>query len=225
MAAGGRDPARDRAIQNFSESTDRIRQDLYYCDVSFTQRSTRELRANVHAASYVYAAAAIERFVNDLLVAVINEISAALITLNKLRLSLFALLETPRFESLKQVRGLKMWQKRGEVFASLELQTSCLLSEEHLPLDGRTIRREHLETIWAIFGLTGLPAPSPLHEVALSSLADARNKVAHGEERASVVAGQTSITDTLKLLDRLDEIALHLWDKFTDYLTAKEYMR
>ena len=218
-------PGLNAAIQAFDDSVGRVRQDLYYCDVSFAHARTRELRSSIHAAAYVYSSAALERFVNDLLVATINEISAATISLSKLKLSLFSILQAPHFESLQQVRGLKMWHKRAEVFSAIDHGASCLLSEEFLPLDGRTIRKDHLETIWKIFDLPGPSVPSPLHTVALNSLADARNRVTHGEEQPSVVAGENSITDTLKLLDKVYDIALHLWDTFVNYLSVKGYMR
>jgi hypothetical protein len=99
------------------------------------------------------------------------------------------------------------------------------MSIEYIPLDGRTIRLDHLETIWEVFGLPGNSIPSPLHALALRDLADARNKVAHGEERASTVAGGKSVTDTLRLYGKVEEVITHFWDAATDYLSKQGYKR
>jgi hypothetical protein len=59
-------PLLDRELFTFSERADRVRQDLYYCDTTISA-TTRTLRQNVHAASYVYLAAALEAYVKQTL--------------------------------------------------------------------------------------------------------------------------------------------------------------
>jgi len=61
-----------------------------------------------------------------------------------------------------------------------------------------------------VFGLGGDPFPGPNHRLALNSLANNRNAVAHGEEKPSTVAGRSSIRDTLMLLDRIEQIVIHM---------------
>lgn len=218
-------PSLDSPVSDFSETLSKVRQDLYYCDSNFKQPRTKDLRANIHAASYVYVAAAMEKCVGSILVAVIGEISSASISLNDLKVSLFALVESSNFESLQQVRGLKMWKKREEIFSRLHQVSACSLSDAYIPLDGRTIRGDHLETIWQIFKFPGNPVPTPIHSMALRDLADARNRVAHGEEKASSVAGEKSITDTLKMYTKIEEVVINLWNCSTQYLTDRDYLR
>ncbi|MFE0272002.1 MAE_28990/MAE_18760 family HEPN-like nuclease [Streptomyces sp. NPDC058992] len=215
----------DAAVVEFADSLNEVRQNLYYCDANFRQARLKDVRSNIHAASYVYVAAAVEKFINSALSAVIDEINSASIHYCDLRISLFAMIESNRLESLQQVRGLKMWKRRREVFSSLHEPSACQMSIEDLPLDGRTIRLDHLETIWEVFGFPGSSIPSPLHALALRDLADARNKIAHGEERASVVAGGKSITDTLRLYGKVEEVITHFWDASTDYLSSQSYRR
>ncbi|QKW01026.1 MAE_28990/MAE_18760 family HEPN-like nuclease [Streptomyces sp. NA02536] len=215
----------DAAVVAFGDSLNEVRQNLYYCDANFRQARLKDVRSNIHAASYVYVAAAVEKCINAALTAVIDEVNAASIPHCDLRVSLFAMIESNRLESLQQVRGLKMWKRRQEVFSNLYDSSPCQMSIEYLPLDGRTIRLDHLETIWEVFGFPGSSIPSPLHALALRDLADARNKVAHGEEKASTVAGNKSVTDTLKLFGRVEEVITHFWDAATDYLANQSYRR
>ncbi len=186
----------DRPVATYSQSADRVRQDLYYCDVNFARRSTRELRAALHAASYVYLAAALERAVTDLVAGLVTEINGAVASVSDLRLSLIALVVAPQLDSLQEVRGLKMWNQRSAVFKAVDAGAPCVLSDAVLPLDGRTIRADHFATIWSVFGFDGPSLPSPLHGLALRTLANNRNDVAPGEETPMAVAGRASVQDT-----------------------------
>jgi|ERR1022692_282375 hypothetical protein len=215
----------DQAVLEFSARLDTVRQDLYYCDVNFTKGRQRELGRNVRAAAYVYVAAAVERVTADLLVATLAEISAATVELRKLRLSLVALIQAPLLDSLQDIRGMKMWLKRAEVFAATDNQATCVFDALCLPLDGRTLRPDHLEVIWTVFGFSTPPVPDPVSRLALNDLANTRNIVAHGEESPSRVAGQRSATDMLKLIERIENIVIHMWSTITEYLTKKEYLR
>lgn len=179
----------------------------------------------VHASSSVHLAAALERVTTDLVGGLLQEINARVSSLRELRLSLLALANAPKLDSLQEVRGLKMWNQRSDVFSSAGATSPCVLSDAILPLDGRTIRPEHFETIWHVFGLDGHPLPGPVHALALRTLANNRNAVAHGEEEPSVVAGRTSVDDTLRLLNRIEDVVTHLWDAGTDYLAAQNYRR
>jgi hypothetical protein len=218
-------PRLDQAVLEFSARLDTVRQDLYYCDVNFAKGKQRELGRNVRAAAYVYVCAAIERVTSDLLVATLAEISAATVEIRKVKLSLVALTQAPLFDSLQDVRGLKMWLKRVEMLDATNDQLSCTFDALCLPLDGRTIRPQHLEVIWTVFGFSTPPVPTSVSRLALNDLADARNSIAHGEDSPSRVAGQRSVTDMLKLIDRIEDIVIHMWSTISDYLTKKEYLR
>lgn len=218
-------PQVDQAVLEFSARLDSIRQDLYYCDVNFAKGKAREVGRNVRAAAYVYTAAAVENVVSELLTATLSEITSAAVELRKIRLSLLALAQAPHFDSLQQLRGLKMWARRSQVFGDIDSMSTCAFDCSNLPLDGRTIRPEHLETIWAIFGFTAPAVPDPLGRLALNELANARNSVAHGEGKPSEIGGQTSVTDMLRLLDRIESVVINMWTSVNGYLSNRSYLR
>ena len=214
-------PMQDKALRPTPRSTTHYN----VTSATFLRKATRELRADVHASSYVHPAAALEQLVGNMLTAVVNEINVCVGTLADLRLSLFAMAQAGPLDSLQDVRGLKMWGRRTEVFGKIASSDTCLLNPAQLPLDGRSIRPEHLDTIWQVLGLGGDPFPGPIHRLALNSLANNRNAVAHGEEKPSTVADRSSIPDTLMLLDRIEQVVIHMWEATTAYLSAATYRR
>lgn len=218
--------ALDAALQHASARLDRARQNLYYCDVTFLQRGNQQaLRHDVHAGTYIYVAAAVEAYVSEAMQALVNEINAYEVEFRNLRLCLFAIARGSHLNSLQDVRGLKMFTRRADVFSDIASQTVSKLEVAHIPGDGGTIRPSHLDTLWHVFGLPGNSTPGPRHRLALTDLADNRNLVAHGEGDASHVAGSKSIEDVLKLIERIEESILHVYYGVSNYLDNGFYLR
>ena len=217
--------ALDRSLTVFSERLDRIRQDLYYCDALALHPGRRDVATGIEAGTYIWLAAALEAVVNDLLSATLNEINVQRLPLRDTRLSLFALTRAPEHDSLQQVRGLKMWQRRAEIHVSIESAQPCVLALDRLPLDGRTIRPQHLETVWAVFGFSGDPTRSSLHRLALNDLAAARNELAHGGEQVGAVAGRKTRQELLRLVELVEDLALNLWEVCEHYIDTQGFKR
>jgi hypothetical protein len=218
-------PALDSALSRSGAQMDRLRQSLYYCDVNFSQKATRQLRMDVHATSYVLGAAAVEAYIGAMLGAVVDEVNSQNLSICDLRLSLFAIVHGPHLDSLQDIRGLKMWNRRVGIFEGMGSTGTCQIDPTHLPLDGRTIRPVHLDTIWDVMGFQATMRPGPLHRLALTNLADNRNLVAHGSEDTAAVAGRQSVSDTLRSMERIEELLLQLHYAATDYLDRRAYLR
>lgn len=217
--------ALDGALERMAASIDRARQSLYYCDVDFARKTRRDMHNDVHAGIYVYVAAGLERYVADSLHAVVDEINGEQLKWKQLRYSILAIACGGDFDALQQVRGLKMWDRRAELLTRNQSSDTCTVSAAHLPVDGGTVRPDHLDTFWKVLGLEGDPAPGPIHRLALADLADSRNAVAHGEKTPLEVAGHKSVMDTLRLLERIEEIVLHVHYGLVDYLRKQGYKR
>jgi len=218
-------PQIDATVLPFSSQLDAIRQDLYYCDVNFARGRMRDIGRGMRAAAYVYLAAALERVVADLLTATLDEVTATSVELKKVRLSLFSLIQAPHFDSLQQIRGLKMWTRRSQVFISTDAETPCIFDAALLPLDGRTIRPEHIDVIWEVFGFSTPAFPSIVSRLALTELADTRNSIAHGEDIPARIGGQKSVSEMLSLIDRIETVVISIWTAATHYIANKEYLR
>lgn len=218
-------PGLDNALLSFGASVDEVRQQLYYCDVNFLRKETRFLKQSIRASVYVYLAVALEAQVYSTTESLSAEVSAAALNLADLRFSLFAISSSPEFNALSEVRGLKNWSRRCQVLEAIDSGDRVQLDGMHLPLDGRTIRPEHLQSVWRVFGLPGSPLPGPFHALALRDLANSRNDVAHGNEPLAVVAGRKSPADMLRLVGRIEEIGLNLFSSATEYLDRALYRR
>lgn len=215
----------DAALLAFGVRVDDVRQQLYYCDVNFKRKDTRFLRQSIRANVYVHLAAAVEVLTYSTAEALAAEVTASVQSSANLRLSLFAISSGHRFNALGDVKGLKNWAQRCDVLESINSSDPVRLDGTHLPLDGRTIRPEHLQSVWRVFGLPNSPLPGPIHALALRDLADARNDVAHGNEPLSAVAGRKSPGDMLKMVGRVEEIGLNVFSSATEYLARTMYLR
>ena len=173
----------------------------------------------------MYVAAAVEAYITDSLAALVAEINACSVLHQHLRLSLFAIAQGSHLSALQDVRGLKMWTRRCDIFTDVNTTTIAKLDSAHLPLDGGTIRPSHMDAIWKVIGFAGNSTPGPRHRLALTDLADNRNAVAHGEEDAAVVAGRKGVPDLLLLLERVEECILHVHYEMTSYLDGSAYLR
>lgn len=218
-------PPLDRALTDLGDKNDRCRQDLYYCDVSFMRPERRALRQDIQASVYVLLGAAIEAFTRTIVNTVVDEITSQALKYSDLAFNLLAISIGGPFLALQDVRGLKMWRKRIELLSHAESQQVAALPNDFVPLDGKTIRPDHYEVIWLVFGFDGLSLPDPRTGLALKMIADYRNLVAHGEEGTATVAGLQPVDAVLRLIDQVDSLAVHVYDAAVDYLDNRRYLR
>ncbi|MBX7450103.1 hypothetical protein GR927_19120 [Mycolicibacterium sp. 3033] len=218
-------PSLDRALTDLGNKADRCRQDLYYCDVTLSRPERRALKQDVQASTYVLLGAAIEQFTRSLVNAVMDEISAQAIPHSDLALNLLAISIGGPFLALQDVRGLKMWRKRIELLEHAESQQVATLPNDHMPLDGKTIRPDHYDVIWLVFGFAGPSLPDPRTGLALKMIADYRNLVAHGDEDTATVAGLLPVDAVLRLIDQIDGLGVHVYDAAVDFLDNRRYLR
>lgn len=205
----------------------RIRSDIAHADASLISSSSpvQERGAAVRASAYVWLAALLERVVRDALQATLQEISLLAVPLHDLRLSLFSLLCDAEFTSIVDRSRSHSWEQKIAVLSRTSEATPALLARNVLPLDGRTIRAEHFDTIWLVLGLGAPSVPSPLHRIALKDLADGRNEIAHGHMDPVMFGRAKATSDVLRIATRVDEVILHLLTSLDAYVDRKMYVR
>jgi hypothetical protein len=93
------------------------------------------------------------------------------------------------------------------------------------PLDGRTIKPTHLESIWAVYDLPGNPMPTSLHAFALRDLCDGRNTVAHGNTDPVTFGRSKAYNDVLRRISQIEDIAVHIAVTGVNYLESQGYLR
>lgn len=215
------------ALNNAASELDRVRNDLYYVDSSKIHYSSivRDRSAGMIASSYVWMAAIMEAFLKSSLESLVSEINTTAIPYSQLKMRLFALACAPEFASLQDIRGLNMWNRRVDLLNRLAETATATLSLKALPIDGRTIRPEHLDTVWNVFEIPGNSTPGPRHRIALTDLADGRNSVAHGETDP-IRFGRSKVTsDVLRTVNYIEDIVIHTSDALSNYLKNRQYLR
>lgn len=205
----------------------RIRLDLAYADATAlsSQMEARERSATIRAHAYVWLAAVLERSVKDAIRSTLRELTALGLPCNELRASLFALICDPTFMSIAERNRQKGLSMRVALLNRLVEATPAAFLDDILPLDGRTLRAEHFDTIWEVLGLHGPSLPGPLHRIALKDLSDGRNDVAHGVLDPVLFGKAKATSDVRRLATRVDEIISHFLTALDDYLSAKRYRR
>ena len=205
----------------------RLRGDVTRADVHTLSQghAVREGAAAIRATTYVWLASVLERVVRDALRATLREISGKLVPAQNLKASLFALICEREFDSIATASRSRSWLTKISLFARLMETGPALLSEDILPLDGRTIRGEHFDAIWQVLGLAGQSLPTPRHRVGLRDLADGRNEVAHGHTDP-VSFGRTKATsDVLRLVSLVDDTIAHMLGELDSYLEKERFRR
>ncbi|WP_141243353.1 MAE_28990/MAE_18760 family HEPN-like nuclease [Bordetella genomosp. 1] len=214
-------------LERSSREFARIRTEIQNSDSEALSPLTlvRERAVATRAAAYVWLAATLERIVRDALCTAFREISATSPVQQDLRLSLFALLCEGDFASVASRSRSNSWETKIALFQRTVATGPAVLSDEILPLDGRTIRAEHFDTIWLVLGMTAPSVPSPLHRIALKELADGRNEVAHGHDDPVRFGRAKATKDMLNLVARVDDVVTHLLANLDKYVSHKLYLR
>jgi hypothetical protein len=205
----------------------RIRHDIAHADVAVlaTSAQVKDRSAVIRAHVYVWLAALLERVVRDAIRDSLRELNSLGLSHNKVRASLFALLCDPEIMSVVDRTRQAAWGIRVGLFDRVLTHAPAVFSEDILPLDAKTLRGEHFDNIWVVFGLSGPSLPGPQHRVALKDLAEGRNEVAHGHLDPVIFGKAKATSDLLRLATRVDEIITHLLNALDQYIGKRHYSR
>lgn len=96
------------------------------------------------------------------------------------------------------------WEKRWNLFETLEANPTVTISEELLPTDGHNLRFRQLEMIWKAFAIADPIVPNPAIGGRIKELVDNRNAIAHGNATALEIGARVTIAD---LYDKYNDIS------------------
>ncbi len=219
-------PSLQQPLYDAASRLSTIRTDLAVADVGmFATSGVGRICSTTRASAYVWTSATLEGFVKALLSAVLSEINKASVPRNALRLSLHSLLTHSSFASLQTIRGLGMWDERVRALMDVNVSTTSLFNTTILPLDGRTLRQQHFEAIWRVFGFRAPSLPRPVCAFALTDLAEGRNALAHGHTSAEDFVRQKTTPQVVRIVSLVEEVVEHLSLAADTYLANSEYRR
>ena len=212
------------AINDAGNSFSKIKTELIIEDTALGGMSPRGF-GGYKAWAYVKAAAVLERATRELLRVLLIELHRVAPPVLSVRASLLAIMGDPHLKSLSDLRAYeKIWKKRCELFQMSKSQQPAEFLLDALPLDGRTLRPQHFETIWAVFGFSEPVLPSPLHKLALTELADFRNKLAHGSVDPEEIQRTKTFREVTRMVEHAEDIVVHLATAEEEYLANSGYL-
>lgn len=166
---------------------DELRASLMYHEALGSHPRATELTRTSRAWAYVAMAAALEAFVGAFIDEMASRINAAGLAVRDLDLGVVSLIEAGGFDAAAAGRKQPMWQRRSAILRGSASPAIVVVPAGLRPLDGRTIKQAHLESLWAIYGLPGGPTPSPLHGLALERLSGRPQRCGPRQRRSAEV--------------------------------------
>ncbi len=159
---------------------------------------------------FVQLYAVYEFAVTGIVTAALTEIQTHGLQLRDLRLPLLGIVLDPELLSIATVGPTHKWPRRRELFEKTDSSDSAPIPTAYFPGDGSHFRRQQLETIWMIFGLTCPIVPNNRHLGLIEELVEHRNAIAHGRETPDKIGGRFSDVDILARIDLTRDLCLHL---------------
>lgn len=203
-------------------------QSLRWAEVNVLASSPIQKRSTqlITSSSYVLIAATTENFLRKTLNTLATDIKISGVLRRDVKSSLHSIFGDHHLVSFRDLRDYqKSWEKRIELF-ELTSSTDVLgTAPTDLPLDGKTIRPIHLETIWQVFALPNDPFPNLQCRAALIDIADGRNEVAHGHVSVTTFAMKKGTTDTIKKISRIEELLTHISLQAMAYIASTGYLK
>jgi hypothetical protein len=178
------------------------------------------------AYAYISVAATLEVYLPSLMDEIFSELVPLSLAMRDIRLSLLSVIVESKLRAIGSTAAMKKrWPKIVELLTSSSSSDPADFSHAEKHLDGKTIRPIHFELLWTVFGLDGAAIRTTSDRAALEELAELRNAIAHGREKASSVAARKSAADILGTISRVEAHIQHVEDRVDDYLQMQRYKR
>ena len=219
-------PALQAALNDAAAEISAVKREVTLADIAELNATRSQIFTATRALAYVRASAVLERFTRSALGAVIGDIEARAVAKGRLCFGLHAVRQAPVFDRARDVSGLRMWRARLELLQDIDdVGPSTFGGITEFALDGRTLRSDHFDTIWLIFGFTLPSLPGALHRLALHDLAETRNDVAHGRRTPAAVARAKPTPEVLRMLGLVEDILEHVTLAADAYLATAGFRR
>lgn len=215
------------ALSQAAESLDQVRRDLGHFDAHALRLVGAERQALLRsrATTYVWLSAIMERFVKEWMKAICHDFSSLGVPWKDVRPSIFSVACGSELQAISDGVKKELWAKRIAIFNRTLGNEPVRLNHAFVPLDGKTIRPRHMEDIWSVFGLPMPIFPSPVHSAVLTTVADYRNDLAHGDESPSTIGAKLTYADVLRYVQRFEDMIEHCCLSTEKYFRQGMYLR
>jgi hypothetical protein len=185
---------------------------------------------DARALAVVCTIAELEAFTKFLIQETHLELNKLGLPLSKLQPNLRQIAAHTTFESLRELSDhSKLWGKRRHATTLEACNDPAEFPVEKKtaqpPLDGKTLKPEHFNRVWEIYGLSGISFPMATWSASLQKMALIRNDVAHGNMPFHEIfqQGGRTVREIEGYVDDIGEFAIHLSESWAFYLRAEGY--
>jgi hypothetical protein len=194
-------------------------------------RAWRSAQRDARALAIVCTIAELEALTRFIIQRVHEELNSLALSIDCLKPSIRQLAVHSTFESLRSLQdSTKVWERRSYTTTLEMCSEIAVFPIEHRspqpPLDGKTLKPEHFQRLWAIYSLPGYAFPQSAWYASLTKLSFARNDLAHGNLPFHEIFQQAgrSVDDVEQYVGDMELFARHFIDSWYEYIRDEGYL-
>lgn len=207
-----------------SESTRRLLESKVIFDYAKDQEALRHNAALYKGLFFVLLYGALEYTVTAAVQRCISKLNEKGFDVKALKPTLYSLVFNNECNSLIDSRD-KKWTKRYELFSKLDVCQSCHIDESLFPTSTGNIKYQQMESIWKTFGISANIVNTNRIIGRLDTLADNRNKIAHGRELPSSVGSSYTISEIEDFYNLISSYCSYILSVFQGYIDTEEFKK
>lgn len=207
-----------------SETTRRLLESKVILDYAKDQESLRHNAALYKGTFFVLLYGALEYTVTASVQRCLSKLNERGIDVSEIKPTLYSLVFNDECNSLADSKD-KKWTKRYELFSKLNERQTCHIDEHLFPTSTGNIKYRQMESIWKTFGISANVVNSNRVIGRLDTLADNRNKIAHGRELPSTIGSAFTISEIEDFYNLISSYCSYILSVFQGYLNAEEFKK
>lgn len=204
-----------------SEATRRLLEAKVVLDYAKAEESVRHNAALYKGVFFVLLYGALEFTVTAAVQRCISELNEKRYDVSSLKPTLYSLIFNNECNSLVDSRD-KKWTARYNLFSQLGVSQICHIDENLFPTSSGNIKYQQMESIWKTFGISANVINTSRIRGRLETLADNRNKIAHGRELPSSVGSAYTISEIEDFYNLISSYCSYILNVFQGYLNMEE---
>lgn len=206
------------------ETTRRLLESKVILDYAKDQESLRHNASLYKGLFFVLLYGALEYTATATVQRCISKLNEKGFDISILKPTLYSLIFNNECNSLIDSRD-KKWAKRYELFSKLNVPQPCHIDESLFPTSIGNIKYKQMESIWKTFGISANVVNTNRIIGRLDSLADNRNKIAHGRELPSSVGRAYTISEIEDFYNLISSYCSYILSVFKGYLDTEDFKK
>jgi hypothetical protein len=207
-----------------SETTRRLLESKVILDYAKVQESSRQNASLYKGLFFVPLYGALEYTATSVVQRCISKLNEKRCDISSLKPTLYSLIFDKECNSLIDSRD-KKWTKRYDLFSKMNTTHPCHIEEHLFPTSTGNIKYQQMESIWKTFGISADVINTDRVRGRLDTLAENRNKIAHGRELPSSVGSAYTTSELEDFYNLISSYCSYILSVFEAYLDTEEFKK